>query len=88
MTGNFSEQRSGRTATILSGANVQLHGTPVVIGAAAGQCDEPQIRLHRNGSTVTQIEVTCKCGERILLDCDYGAATPQVAPGAVPPGNG
>ncbi|MFG0334036.1 MAG: hypothetical protein ACF8TS_11790 [Maioricimonas sp. JB049] len=71
MTGKFGEQRSGRSATILSAANVQMHGSPVVIGGAAGHSDEPQIRLHRSGSTVTQIEVVCRCGEQILLDCDY-----------------
>ncbi|MEW4526355.1 MAG: hypothetical protein ACF8PG_07105 [Maioricimonas sp. JB045] len=87
MAGNFSERRTGRTATILSGSSVQMQATPVLIGADATPCDEPQIRLHRSGTTVTQIEIVCKCGERILLDCDYsdtGASAVPTAPGGTP----
>ena len=30
-----------------------------------------QIRLERQGTTVSAIHVTCKCGHRITIDCEY-----------------
>jgi hypothetical protein len=32
---------------------------------------EPKITYVKSGQTITQIEITCKCGEVIRLDLDY-----------------
>jgi chromosome condensin MukBEF MukE localization factor len=32
---------------------------------------EPKIDLIRDGETIRAIEITCRCGERIRLLCDY-----------------
>lgn len=32
---------------------------------------EHEIKLNRNGQSVESIEVVCKCGERIVIRCEY-----------------
>lgn len=29
------------------------------------------VKLHRDGDTITAIEVRCSCGEAILIECEY-----------------
>jgi hypothetical protein len=70
------ESCTGILSGILSGRRVRLATQPVAIGHAA---TEPElktpaganIRLIRDGDVIRAIEVTCTCGERILLDCVY-----------------
>lgn len=37
---------------------------------------EPALRLTRAGDVIESIEVTCGCGRRIKLICDYADARP------------
>lgn len=58
----------------------------VVVGATPLQLSVPNqtasgqegVRLEREGGLVRAIEVTCSCGERIRLLCDY-ETTPDAA---------
>ena len=47
------------------------------IGPAASPAQENEaghaIKVNRNKGEIESIEVTCACGERILLRCDYAA---------------
>ena len=38
--------------------------------ASAGSC-EPQIELVQENGRIQQIVVTCRCGERTVMDCAY-----------------
>lgn len=37
-----------------------------------GHAEEPVIELVREGDVVRAIDITCSCGQRIRLLCDYG----------------
>ena len=41
--------------------------------ASSHQC-EPQARLTENNSECAMIEVTCSCGQRISIKCNYKTA--------------
>lgn len=38
---------------------------------------EPQARIVRQTATMATIEVTCECGQRILLECEYAPSASQ-----------
>jgi hypothetical protein len=38
---------------------------------AGGVSDEPRIELIREGDLIRAIDVTCSCGKRIRLVCEY-----------------
>lgn len=57
-----------RTPTVLRREGVRIEAAPVAIGRPPHSC-EPEITIHRDGDAVRQIEIRCRCGEHILLDC-------------------
>jgi len=38
----------------------------------ASETPQPKVTLHRDGDTITKIEIECPCGGRVELSCDYG----------------
>lgn len=44
---------------------------PKVRIPAGGASDEPRIELIREGDLIRAIEVTCSCGKRIRIVCEY-----------------
>lgn len=42
----------------------------VVIGPRK-DCPTPEIQLIKNGDIIESIEVTCRCGETIRIECQY-----------------
>ena len=56
------------TGTVLRREGVRVEAAPVAIGRTSQAC-EPEITIHRDGDAVRQIEIRCRCGEHILLDC-------------------
>lgn len=58
---------ASRTPTVLRREGVRV-AAPVAIGRHSQGC-EPEITIHRDGDAVRQIEIRCRCGEHILLDC-------------------
>jgi hypothetical protein len=44
---------------------------PVPIGRTSSGCGI-DVSVHRDGDVVREIEVRCKCGERIVLECTPG----------------
>jgi hypothetical protein len=47
-----------------------VNRSKVTIGPKTGGCT-PEVKLNKNGDTVESIEITCRCGETIRIDCDY-----------------
>jgi hypothetical protein len=61
------------TPAVLSGQQVKVSGDTVRIGAPVshGKHGEPTIQLVREDGVVRAIDITCGCGERIRIQCDY-----------------
>ena len=60
-----SEQRSH---SVLRREAVRVQVAPVSIGRAGHNC-EVEISVQREGDVIREIEVRCRCGERIILEC-------------------
>jgi hypothetical protein len=58
---------------IVPGQRVRLSGETARISVPrrAG-CREPVVELIRSGEKIRAIEISCGCGQRIRLRCDYG----------------
>ena len=67
---------------VISGSRVKVGKDSAVIGlphlherlstpAAASKPAEPIVKLNRDGDVIRSIEVTCTCGERIVINCVY-----------------
>jgi hypothetical protein len=52
--------------------SAHVHGGP---SAGPMPAAKPVVRVVRNGNLVESIEITCPCGETIIVDCMYDAAT-------------
>ena len=61
------------TPAVLSGQQVTMSGDTVRIGAPVAHVrhGEPTIQLVREDGVVRAIDITCGCGERIRIQCDY-----------------
>jgi hypothetical protein len=46
-------------------------GRAVVPVPGHEQCDEPVIELIRQGDVIQAIDITCPCGRRLRVLCDY-----------------
>jgi hypothetical protein len=58
---------------ILAGSTVKVTGDTVRIGAPVSHVRhaEPTIQLVREDGIVRAIDITCGCGERIRVVCEY-----------------
>ncbi len=70
---------SSRTSNIIKATRVSAQsGRPVTPTghrtAAPASCTSgtpAQIELHRNGEVIEAIEVTCSCGQTMIIECVY-----------------
>ncbi len=69
----MDEGQAGSGGPVVRAARVRVSDEPVRIGApvATGTPGEPTVRVAREGDTIQMLEVTCSCGERIRIRCDY-----------------
>lgn len=60
-------------ASVVTAARVRVTENPVRVGAPLVQLahGEPKVQLIREDGAVRAIEVTCGCGEKIRIRCDY-----------------
>jgi hypothetical protein len=65
---------------VVPGRKVTLEGGPAAVVIAPPRLHAPhapaavpQIELIREGDVIRAIEVTCTCGEKIRLHCEYQA---------------
>jgi len=52
---------------------------PRCVGDVSG-ADRPQARIVERGETGVVIEVTCSCGKKLTLQCDYAPVAGQTPP--------
>ncbi|AWM37377.1 hypothetical protein [Gemmata obscuriglobus] len=69
----MDEGPAGGGGPVVRAARVRVTGEPVRIGAPAptGGGHEPTVRVVREGDLIQALEVTCTCGERIRIRCEY-----------------
>jgi hypothetical protein len=68
----MSEGQAAAGGPVVRAAHVQVSGEAVRVGApAAAAPGEPTVRVVRDGDTVQALDVTCACGERIRIRCEY-----------------
>jgi hypothetical protein len=57
---------------VVPAAQVSIAELPVRVGApGVAQPGEPRIELIRKGDVIQAIDITCSCGKRIRLKCEY-----------------
>jgi hypothetical protein len=57
---------------VVTAERVRVAGEAVRIGAPArDRGGEPAVHLVREDGVIRAIDVTCRCGERIRIRCDY-----------------
>lgn len=50
-------------------------GSNAVVGRSEAPTDQPTITLEKVDGVVQSIVVTCKCGEKIKIDCQYSGSS-------------
>jgi len=65
--------QSESSEPIVVGQRVKVSGESVRVGAPihAGHGHEPKIQLIREEGVIRAIDVTCSCGEKIRIRCEY-----------------
>ena len=61
-----------KQAAVITAEHVHVTDEPARVGRPQGSTKrELQVELIREGDIVRAIDITCSCGERIRLRCDY-----------------
>lgn len=63
--------------------HVRINRAPVYVGAdLPGHGHAPTVQVQRANGRITEIQITCGCGEQIVLDCVYldGAESAPAGP--------
>ena len=58
-------------AGVVSASRVHSANEAIRIGPARASAKSPRIELIRDGDIVRALEITCSCGEKIVVRCDY-----------------
>ena len=58
---------------VVTAARIRVSDDPIRVGAPSVVLahGEPKIQLIREDGTVRAIDITCGCGEKIRIRCDY-----------------
>jgi hypothetical protein len=69
---NDTKSESG-TTSVVTASRVRVMEDPVRVGAPSVTLahGEPKIQLIREDGVVRAIDITCGCGEKIRVRCDY-----------------
>jgi hypothetical protein len=61
------------TASVVTSARIRVADDPVRVGAPVVTLahGEPKIQVVREDGVVRAIDVTCGCGEKVRIRCDY-----------------
>ena len=69
---NQPEPAMSTAATIIPSLRVRASGEHAHVGMPRAAADaEPKIELVREGEVVRAIDITCSCGHRFRLLCEY-----------------
>jgi hypothetical protein len=75
----MKSQTNATPRSVIPRQQVVVGVTPVRLSVPnQSDLDHSGVRLEREGDIVRAIEVTCSCGERIRLLCEY-ESTPDIA---------
>jgi hypothetical protein len=72
-TNKDSSNQNRGTARIIK-ENVRAGAIPVLVGVTDGESafsNQPRARLVHDEDGATRIEVTCHCGKKIVIECEY-----------------
>lgn len=71
--GEIMPDGAGAGGAVVRAARIHVSGEAVRIGAPVPEAfsGEPVVELVRNGDVIQTIEITCPCGERINIRCEY-----------------
>lgn len=59
-------------ASVVPSKSIRLSGVMARIGAAkAASATDPQVEVVRENGVITAIDVTCSCGKKIRVHCQY-----------------
>ncbi|MBP3960903.1 hypothetical protein J8F10_37250 [Gemmata sp. G18] len=69
----MDEGRAGAGSPVVRATRVRVSEEAVRIGAPVppGASGEPTVRIIREGDVIQALEVTCSCGERVRIRCEY-----------------
>lgn len=69
----MDEGQAAAGGPVVRAARVRVSEEAVRIGGPARPDGptEPTVRIVREGDLIQALEVTCSCGERIRIRCDY-----------------
>lgn len=69
----MDERKSGAGGGVVPAARVKVSSEGVRIGPprSADAGTEPKVQLVHEGDVVRAIQITCTCGEQIIIRCDY-----------------
>lgn len=57
---------------VVPGHCIRLTEEPARVGVPQnGHASDPQVEVIREGDIIRAIDITCSCGQRIRLRCDY-----------------
>ena len=64
--------------SVLTGQKATLRGPNGVHGCAAGA--QPEIKLRKAGELIEAIEITCPCGNHMVIECLYDPRVAEITP--------
>jgi hypothetical protein len=65
------EPREASGSAVIPANRIIALQTPVELGDP--QACQPQVELQRKGDSVLAVHIFCRCGERIVLECDLAS---------------
>ncbi|MBI1849949.1 MAG: hypothetical protein HYR85_06350 [Planctomycetes bacterium] len=75
------DARIRRERSVLKAPDVRRASEPVVVTAPQHTVGGVSVGIVKQGDRAALIEVRCRCGEVIVLECDYGSAPDALASG-------
>jgi hypothetical protein len=68
-----ASENGAASVSVVTAARIRVTDDPVRVGAPMVTLahGEPKIQLVREDGVVRAIDVTCGCGEKIRIRCDY-----------------
>jgi hypothetical protein len=63
---------------VLTGPRAALRGSASAHGCAVAA--QPEIKLRKSGDLIESIEITCPCGNQMVIECLYDPRIAEVTP--------
>jgi hypothetical protein len=68
----MDDGRSGAGGLVVPASRVRVSAEAVRVGPARpADTPEPKVQVVHEGDAIRMIQVTCTCGERICIRCEY-----------------